>query len=188
MAFVTVNGVGVSYGPVKATNPFARFDMKSGDTSVRRLKINFTYDDLPVGGTGRNVSSGPIPANSMILDAFWQTKVPFVGGTSYDVGLEDAAGNGVAYRDSVAGTSTNSNKDELWDALLLANINVIGEASAASVHNGTNSGLLTVRSRAAAKTQGVIHINEDGYVVVTATGTFTAGEAVIIVEYIPPQD
>lgn len=188
MPFVTVNGVGVSYGPVKATSPFAKFDMKDGDTTVRRLKINFTYDDLPVGGTGRNVSSGPIPSGSLIIDAYIQTKVLFAGGTSYDIGLEDSGGSFVSYRDTTTGVSTVSSGNELWDDLLIAQLNQPDEVNAASTHNGVNSGIFCLRQVDKAAAQGTIHINEPGYIVVTPTGTFTAGEAVIIVEYIPPQN
>ena len=179
MPFVTVNGVGVSYGPVKATSPFAKVDMKDGDTTVRRLSISFTFDDLPVGGTGRNVSSGPIPTGSLIVDAYWQTKVAFAGGTSYDVGLEDVDGNA---------HNEDAGKDSLFDALALAQINAVNETTAASVHNGTNSGVLTLRQVDKAAAAGTTYLTEDGYVVVTATGTFTAGKAVLIVEYIPPNN
>lgn len=178
MAFVVVNGVGVSYGPVVATNPFAKKDMND-NTNVRRISINFTYNDLPVGGTGRNLSSGPIPAGSMIIDAYWQTKVAFAGGTSYDVGLEDVDGNAHAQ---------DATKDGLWDLLALAEINAVNEANAASVHSGTNSGQLTLRQVDKAAAVAPAWLTEDGYIVVTAAGTFTAGEAVIIVEYIPPQN
>ena len=187
MPFITVNGVGVSYGPVRARNPFARHDMPSGFVGRRKLILHFDFNDLPEGGTGRNLSSGPIPSGSVIIDAYWQTKVAFAGaGLSYDIGLEDSAGNAIDYRDGT-GAQVTSTKDELWDGLGLQQINQVGEVNAASTHDGTNSGILCARQVDKAAAVGVPHLVEDGFVVVTAVaGTPTAGRAVIVVEYVPP--
>lgn len=127
--------------------------------NVKQLVVDFNYDDLPGGST--DGSYGYIPAGSMVVDAIWVTTVLFAGGTSYDVGLEQSDG------------STAIDADGLFDALALADINTVGEGNTASNHGGSNSGALIGATLAA-----------DAYPVAAATGTFTAGSARLVIQYV----
>ena len=86
----------------------------------------------------------------------------FAGGTSYDIGLEQSDG------------STAIDADGLFDAVVLADLDATpGVSVTAAEHAGTNSGVLIGQK-----------LLVDGYRMVVATGTFTAGEAVFVLEYV----
>lgn len=122
--------------------------------------IDFGYDDLPDGSTDGSYTS--IPANAVPIDAYFEVLEAFAGGTSYDIDFVDSAGSAI-------GTGT----DKLWDALVLADINAVGERSVSSTHGGTNSGnALNVA------------LASDGMIKVTATGSFTAGKGRLVIKYV----
>ena len=96
-----------------------------------------------------------IPAYSQIVEARLETRVAFAGGTSYNIGLQTTAG-------------VEIDNDGLFAATPLASINakgkwVVGAGALIGAGIGANGGQL----------------------VAAATGTFTAGEARLIVRYIP---
>lgn len=124
--------------------------------------VEFSYDDLPEGTAlvGADGSYVRLPDNALILDAYLEVLEAFAGGTSYDIGLDQADGTAI-------------DVDGLWDALVLADINAVGARSVASAHAGTNSGALTNAA-----------ITDPAVLIVTATGSFTAGRARVVVEYI----
>lgn len=96
-----------------------------------------------------------IPAHAQIVDARLETKVAFAGGTSYDIGLVQSDGTAI-------------DVDGLFAALALASINAKGKwANGAGALVGAGIGA------------------NAGQIKVTATGTFTAGEARLLVTYIP---
>lgn len=145
------------YGPRTVNNKFG--GKLPGNGALRTAEWVFTYDDLPAAST-LNMEL-LIPDNAVIIDAYWETIETFAGGTSYDIDMVDTAGAAI-------GTGT----DKLWDALLLATINAVGERSQSSTHTGTNSGnALNVA------------ITEPCQLAVAATGTFTSGKARIVIEY-----
>jgi len=127
---------------------------------VKQITYKFSYDDLPGGGT--DALRAFVPAGAMVVDAYFNTTTAFASGTSYDIGLEQNDG------------STAIDADGLFDALVLADIDAsVGTALTASLHAGTNSGVLCGQ-----------RLSVDGYLVVAATGSFTAGEAELVLEYI----
>lgn len=147
------NGVRYYLGPRPATDIDNVTNITVyGDTA--QVEIYWTYDQLP-DPTNANYIWGYIPANSIILRAWYEVIVPFAGGTSYDIGFEDVDGNAI-------------NVDGLWNDLLLASINVAQER-----------GLSAGDALGTAPTL-------DMYFIVTATGTFTAGQLRLVVEYAPP--
>lgn len=144
-----------------------------GDDDVIKTAIwTFSYDDLPVSGTNKLIYT--IPASSVILQAYFLTQTAFAGGTSYDIDFVTSAG---------AAIGTGS--DKLWDALLLAEIDssAVGTAILSSTHTGTNSGNVLAGFAAGAEAT----LASAGQLQVVATGTFTAGVAQIIVQYIDAQ-
>lgn len=124
--------------------------------------VEFSYDDLPEGGAlvDADGSYVRLPDNALVLDAYLEVLEAFAGGTSYDIGLDEADGTAI-------------DVDGLWDDLVLADINAVGERSVARAHGGTNSGTLLDAA-----------ITDPAVLIVTATGTFTAGRARVVVEYI----
>lgn len=139
-------------------------DIKTGASpktsgSTKEYIVEFSYDDLP----GTSATGGmelTLPANAILTDAYFETLVAFVGGTSYDIGLNETDG------------STAIDADGLWDLLPVAEINAVGERSVAKTHAGTNSGALLDTT-----------LSAEGQLLVVATGTFTAGKGRIVIEY-----
>ena len=150
------DGLSVGFGTRIAEN------QRSGVTSVTgnkaELVLTFNYDDLP-GGTdvSSDGSYGTIPAGAVITDSYVQATTDFAGGTSYDIGLQQLDG------------STAINVDGLFDAVTLAQINA---GDSARGHGGTDSGALLDSALAA-----------EAQVVASATGSFTAGTAKLVIEY-----
>lgn len=147
------------------TPPRVKEALRGGVTNnagpFREHVVEFSYDSLPSGST--DLSYTAIPANAILVDAYFEVLTAFAGGTSYDIDLVDSA-------DAAIGTGT----DKLWDALALADINAVGERSVSSTHGGTNSGNALNVALASA-----------GMLNVIATGTFTAGRARIVIRYLP---
>jgi len=139
-------------------------DLRGGKVNmtgnIEEHVVEFDYDDLPSGSTDGAYTL--VPANAVPIDAYFEVITAFAGGTSYDIDFVDTA-------DAAIGTGT----DKLWDAVVLADINAVGERSVSSTHGGTNSGnALNVA------------LASDGMLNVIATGTFTAGRGRIVVRYI----
>ena len=129
----------------------------------------FSYDDLPVASTNKLTFS--IPSGSIILEAYFNVLTAFTGGTSYDIDLVDSAS-----------TAIGTGKDKLWDALILAEIDssLVGTSVLSSTHTGTNSGNVLAGLAAGAEHK----LASAGQLLVVATGTFTAGVAEVIIQYI----
>jgi len=152
-----VRGVLQHYGP-RTTNE-TNGGVQNTGTRTKAITYKFSFDDLPGGGA--DSLRAYIPAGAIVKDAFILTTTDFAGGTSYDIGLEQSDG------------STAIDADGLFDALVLADLDATpGSSVTAAEHAGTNSGVLIGQK-----------LLVDGYLVVAATGTFTAGEAVFVVEY-----
>lgn len=126
---------------------------------IKQAEWTFSYDDLPSAGLGSMEKL--IPDNSWIKDCYFETIVAFVDGTSYDIDLVTTAGGAIG-----------SGEDKLFDLLAIAEINVIGEWRSSRTHAGTNSGdALDIAVTSPAQLQ------------VVAAGTFTAGKARMVIEY-----
>lgn len=146
------------YGPRSTNNKFG--GKLPGNGPLRTVEYVFDYDDLP--GASTLDMEVLLDDNCVIREAWFEVLEAFVGGTSYDIDMVTTAGTAI-------GTGT----DKLWDALALADINAVGERSQSSTHAGVNSGnALNVQ------------ITEPAQLSAAATGTFTAGKARIVIEYI----
>lgn len=119
------------------------------------LEVTFNYDDLPVNEEDH--ATYRIPANARIKSATLTVVEAFAGGTSYDIGLIQPDGTAI----DAAGID---------DDVLLAAINAVGETVACDgALVGNTAGIGTA----------------DAQLIVTATGTFTAGKARLRVVYEP---
>ena len=122
------------------------------------LELYFSYNNLPVPATATSpdfIAGYGIPANSIITGAYYEVITAFAGGTSYDIGLQTVAG-------------VEIDNDGLWNDLLTASINAVGE-------RGVSSGALVNTA-----------ITSEGFPVVVATGTFTAGQLRLVITFLPP--
>ena len=115
------------------------------------------YNNLPTPGL--NNLQQIIPAGSTIVRALLRVVTAFAGGTSYTVGLAQGDGTPI----SATGLFTAAN-------LPLASLTPAGK-----LVTGTGALVGTVS-----------HATLNGELVVAATGTFTAGRAEIIVDYLTP--
>lgn len=129
---------------------------------IRQAEWTFNYDDLPAASLGDMEKL--IPDNSWIKDCYFETITAFEGGTSFDIDLVDTAGGAIG-----------TGEDKLFDALVTDEINVAGEWRSSRTHGGTNSGNALD-----------IAVTEPAQLQVVATGTFTAGKARMIIEYMAP--
>lgn len=119
------------------------------------VAVDFRYDDLPTNST-TDEGILVIPAKSFLVSARLEVLEAFAGGTSYDIGLVQTDGTAI-------------DADGLFAALALASINGVGKWAVG----------------AGALVGAVSSLTLDGQIKVAATGTFTAGRARLIVEYIP---
>lgn len=125
--------------------------------SIHTAVWTMDYNNLPTPGV--NNLQQIIPAGSTIVRALLRVVTAFAGGTSYTVGLAQANGTPI----SATGLLTAAN-------LPLASLTPAGK-----LITGTGALVGTVS-----------HATLDGELVVAASGTFTAGRAEIIVEYLTP--
>lgn len=121
---------------------------------TKELVFDFDYDDLP------DVSEDgamviTLPADTFVVSSRLHVKTAAAGGTSYVIGLEQEDGTAIDVDGlHTAAQLVTANLTE--DAWLVGGGALVGAATGANV----------------------------GQVVVTATGTFTAGSYRLIVEYI----
>jgi hypothetical protein len=133
------------------------------DAPSKRLVVDFVFDDLPSftadlnnNGTKNGFFGGDanVPAGAFITNAYIVVTTAFAGGTSYNIGLYDSAGSALDVDGIDAAVAT---------AALAAN--------KAVVCNGASVG-------------GTVTEASDGFIVIAATGTYTAGAAKLVIEYI----
>lgn len=157
------DGLTVRFGQDQAreTQSLMAKSAQAGPKEYMEVAIN--YDDLPTfttdlnnDGTNNGFSDQDayIPAGAYITKASLIVTTAFAGGTSYNIGTYNQAGTVIDADGIDAGVLT---------AALAANLAV---ACNGALVGGT--GLITA----------------DSYLVVAATGTFTAGAAKLVIEYI----
>ena len=136
-------------------------DERAGVTNtagdIEEVVLDFAYDDLPTYGQNDGRILS-IPANSLIVSSRLNVKTAAAGGTSYTIGLHQADGTAI----DADGLHTAA---QLVTASLTAGAWLVG--GGALVGAGTGAAA--------------------GQIVVAATGTFTAGEYRLIVEYMRPK-
>ena len=141
------------------------------------LIIDWRYDSLPgfdqdaSGGATPDVFSEAIPyipANSAVIDVTTIVTTTFAGGTSYVMGLYNKAGTAI-------------DADGFYTGTVLAVAGNALDAGKVKKPDGVDV-MFTSGTFDGAST----HATSNGYVLVTATGTFTAGRARTVVQYLRP--
>lgn len=176
MAFANSAGLGVRnhYGPRLMTEAQEGGGQQSLGGHVKVAEWVFSYDNLPTPAT-EGAMTTYIPQGAWIVSAKIHAVTGFVGGTGYDIGLQQ-------------NDATEIDDNGLWDALVVAELATINEWSAAEQHDGTDSGKLVNGLKLADGdvANSYVALAADGYLVVVANGTFTAGVAKLMIEYIEP--
>lgn len=132
-----------------------------------QMTIDWTYDKLPAETTdtdnsgtndGWNDGDPYIPAGSFITGAWLVVETAFAGGTSYNIGLSQKDGTVIDADGIDAAVAT---------AALAANLAVVSDGALVG---------------------GTAQVQQNAYLKIAATGTFTAGAARLIVEYVTTGD
>jgi hypothetical protein len=148
------DGLLIKYGPDRHLD--SRPGVIQSNDPVETMEVPFTYDNLP-GAVNGDYGIVNIPAGAYLVSAYIEVGTQFAGGTSLAIGTEQNDGTAI----DADGIFTDAE-------LPLANLTV-GAVIAAS---------------AGADVGTIIDASNDAYVVVTATGTFTAGTAKLVIKYI----
>ena len=160
--FENADGLQVRFGTEASGYSRKKAGKVSTSGAMEALTVDFTYDKLPTftsdlnnDGTlnGFNIGDAGLPDGAHITKATLMVTVAFAGGTSYNIGTYTVAGSAI-------------DADGIDAAIALTAIDAVGDVI---LCDGAQVGgtLLTA----------------DGYLVVAATGTFTAGAAKLVVEY-----
>ena len=156
------DGLVVRYGQDQARETKSLM-AKTVESPYGYMVVDINYDDLPTFTTDANNDGtneafsdqdAYIPAGSYITKATLIVETAFAGGTSYDIGLYNQAGSVIDADGIDAGV-----------ALAVMDANMAVDCD----------GLLVA-------TQDLV--TADAYLVVAATGTFTAGKAKLVIEYL----
>lgn len=126
----------------------------AGSDGTNVMSYTFSFDDLPVHGIDEAIQR--LPANCYIESVSLRVIEAFAGGTSYLIGLKEEDGSTIDL-DGISGS-----------ALALVEMDAIGDNV---VCDGALVGLLVGIGAAR------------GQVVVAATGTYSAGKAVLEIKY-----
>ncbi len=157
------DGLTVRFGQDQARETKSLMAPAAGVGPVRYMVVDINFDDLPTfttdlnnDGTNNGFSDQDayIPTGSYIKSASLIVETAFAGGTSYNIGLYNAAGSAIDADGIDAGVAT---------AALAADLAVACDGALVG---------------------GTALVTSDAYLVVAATGTFTAGKAKLVIEYI----
>ena len=124
--------------------------------SVKEIKYTFDYTDMPATDSGNDMVIA-IPLGAKVVSAELKVDVAFVGGTSVAIGLTDKDG-----------TANDP------DGLITATQGATANLTLGAVITGTGT-LVGIVGDASA----------DQVVSSLVVGTYTAGEATLIVKYLP---
>jgi len=149
------DGLVVGYGPRTSSNENAgQVMVLGGNREV--LQVNLEWDNLPTGDTvAPSMKSIPIPAGAVITRADLSVETAFTSGgaTTLSIGFVNSAGTAIDL-DGIDAT--------IAKAALAANTNIVCDGALIGNNVGT----------------------ADAYVsTTTATGPWTAGDAVLTIEY-----
>ena len=170
--FTNKDGLTRHYGP--QTPRDKAYQVVSVGGGIKQLVVDFSYDDLPGFDADAGGGSTPdsfseaipyIPAGATILDAVFLVCDAFAGGTSYVVGTYSKAGAAIDADGIFTGT-----------ALALANIDADGDVV-------TPDGVDVVKTSGTFDGSAV-STTLDAYLVVAASGSFTDGQARMVITYL----
>ena len=133
----------------------------AGTGLAKELVVEFTYADLPVGPVDGDSGVIHIPAGGYLKSARIQVDTAFADGTSLTVGTAQQDGTAI-------------DADGIFTAAELATANLTAGA--------------VIEASGGADVGTVIDGTNDAYITVAATGTYTAGTARIVIEYVPKYD
>ncbi len=151
------DGLSVGFGPLDSVNQNSATVRTQGNIEVQQYVVEF--DNLPTDAVSAVSSKAvAIPARSVIQRATLTVTEAWVGGTNIDFGLMDVDG-------------TDIDDDGLDVAVLVSVMNVIGDV--VQMNGALVGGILDIGSA-------------DGYLVTVTTGTYTAGKAILMIEYVRP--
>jgi len=157
MALESVGGRQTFFGALPTYNIYG--GEKAGAGSVKELIFPFDFNSLPARDADNRMLA-TIPASATVLAADLKVTTGWVGGTSLSAGTAIEAGGGTPDVDSLI-TATQG---------AVANMNVAGDYV-----QGTAT---------EAAIQAATPFTTEMAVTVTAVGTYTAGAAVLKVQYI----
>lgn len=170
--YTNADNLKIQFGTQGVQN--VRYQEVKGFGPIQRLVIDWRYNALPGldedfgGGTTPDRFSEAIPyipANSLVTNVYTVVTTAFAGGTSYVMGTYQKDGTVVDADGFYTGTE-----------LAVANMNAKGKILRADgVDVLTSTGTFD---------DAVVHTTANTYVLVTATGTFTAGRARTVIEYL----
>lgn len=132
----------------------------------KQIQMPFSFDQLNLGqftGT-QDAANLPIPANSVLTDAWLHVTTAFLSGTDITIGLDDNAASAIDANGILTATA---------GAVAKLTVNAWIKADGA---------LVAVGSAGDDEAIGT----SDGYITIDANGTFTAGEGYLVVEYMQP--
>lgn len=162
------DGLVVGFGTRDVTRSSYRVNNTEGYQSIF---FDFDWVDLPVtsvAATDDQLVHGPaIPNGAMLISAHLQVVEAFAGGTSITFGVYNA------------NTAAAVDADGIIQAEVLADIDAIGDIVNYTIANAGASGAGADIGTVVATTEGV---KVAGF----ATGTFTAGKALLEVRYVAP--
>jgi hypothetical protein len=121
---------------------------------IKTYTLTWSYDDLPTESLDDSIVQS-LPANSRINSSTLRVTEAFAGGTSYNIGLYETDG-------------TVIDADGIDAAVALTAIDAVGETV-------VNDGVLVGNTAGIGSAAGQVRI--------AATGIFTAGRAVLEIEY-----
>lgn len=161
--WTNADGLTIRYGAEQAAPsvPSMAQVVTFGNTSQMVIDIN--YDNLPAETTDSdndgtrdawNNHDPYIPAGSLITRAYLLVETAFAGGTSYNIGTYKQDG-------------TVIDADGIDAAVAVADL----AANKAVICNGAQVG-------------ATVLVTDNAYLKVAATGTFTAGKAKLVIEYV----
>ena len=125
--------------------------------NVEVLQFALSYDQMPASGTAPSSKSIPIPANSSILRGNFRVTEAWVGGTNIDFGTMNSAGTAI--------------DDDGFDVAVLTaalTLNAVIDFDGALMTGDASVG------------------TADAYFATVVTGTYTAGQGVVTIEYLRP--
>ncbi len=174
--YVSPGGARQNFGPREVAKKEP--GLYAGDGPTRWMKVPFSFDQLPsAGNAGADAVSQYIPAGCPVLSCVLKVTTNFAGGTSYAVGLEQAAGTDI----DTDGLIT----DAQAPVANLVTTNMIAGRGAMIMEGPDAAGTAHIDA------DGVYVIGATGpvssvnaYPVITATGTFTAGAGYLLIEYL----
>ncbi len=158
------DGLLIRYGSEQSTPDVPSYSGPTHTGALEQMVIDINYDSLPAetsdldnDGTndGWNNHDPHIPAGSLITRAILVVETAFAGGTSYNIGLSQIDGTVIDADGIDAAVAT---------AALAANLAVQCDGALVG---------------------GTALVQQDAFLKVAATGTFTAGKAKLFIEYLP---